>query len=379
MYLEQLIKKMKRNVIFCGNSQIDIKKIKNILKINVDTIFINIYANEKTIHLQNCINHMLNHKHTCIYYFISSAYEQIKEILEKHGFQENVHFANADNIFLFYDNLYCLNHGIVDNNIAIYVVTHKEIKYTNIDFEKMHCYKMILAGASLKNDDYGYLRDDKVNDVVVNNISNLNYDINELTALYWIWKYADEEYTGLNHYRRYWIRENCSITKENIINKNDIIHYLSQCDIIVSTPPILLNNFTIKDLLKNKANNDLFDNIYNIFIEVINEKQPEYINCFHEMMAGNVLIPCNMFMAKKSIFNKYCEWIFSFIIDVVDKIDLSNYTGYNRRIIGMFGEYMLTIWLMKNNYTVKCLNNIVLSDDEFFNGMPNMITDPHRF
>lgn len=40
---------------------------------------------------------------------------------------------------------------------------------------------------------------------------------------------------------------------------------------------------------------------------------------------------------------------------------------------------MLTIWLMKNNYTVKCLNNIVLSDDEFFNGMPNMITDPHRF
>ena len=86
-----------------------------------------------------------------------------------------------------------------------------------------------------------------------------------------------------------------------------------------------------------------------------------------------------MFMAKKSIFNKYCEWIFSFIIDVVNKIDLSNYTGYNRRIIGMFGEYMLTIWLMKNNYTVKCLNNIVLSDDEFFNGMPNMITDPHRF
>ena len=85
-----------------------------------------------------------------------------------------------------------------------------------------------------------------------------------------------------------------------------------------------------------------------------------------------------MFMTKKEIFARYCEWLFPILLYVIDRVNLDEYTGYNKRIIAMFGERMLTVYLLKNNLKIKYLNYIVLDDSKFKIGASNKVTDAHR-
>lgn len=262
--------------------------------------------------------------------------------------------------------------------IAIYVATHKKVEYNNIKLSEMPCYKLIYSGAANAIDTFGYLRDDMVNNVKVDSLSNFNSILNEFDVLYWIWKYAKEDYVGLNHYRRYWIKENRSINEKNILSEDDMRIYLSEYDMLVSVPPIYLNGYNSKDVLKHPADEKLFTKTWDAFVSAIEEISPNYLDSFLKMMQGNILIPCNMFMTKKEIFARYCEWLFPILLYVIDRVNLDEYTGYNKRIIAMFGERMLTVYLLKNNLKIKYLNYIVLDDSKFKIGASNKETDAHR-
>ena len=92
------------------------------------------------------------------------------------------------------------------------------------------------------------------------------------------------------------------------------------------------------------------------------EKQPDYLEAFDDVMTGIALFSGGMHVTRRNIFNAYCEWLFSFLIDATeeirDKIQIGNKTleemGHDySRVIGFFAERMLTIWLMKNHLLIK--------------------------
>ena len=64
-------------------------------------------------------------------------------------------------------------------------------------------YVPIVAGADTFGKDCPA---DYIMDNTGDNISDKNGCYSEFTATYWIWKNADCEITGINHYRRYFIR-----------------------------------------------------------------------------------------------------------------------------------------------------------------------------
>lgn len=84
---------------------------------------------------------------------------------------------------------------------------------------------------------------------------------------------------------------------------------------------------------------------------------PDYLDTFDYRMGLPVVYAKNMFVARKNVFEAYCECFFSFMIDstreVLKETSLSQLKGFARRMMGYFSEGMLTVWLMKNNLRVK--------------------------
>ena len=71
------------------------------------------------------------------------------------------------------------------------------------------------------------------------------------------------------------------------------------------------------------------------------------------VIAGNKFYQCNMFVTRREIFDKYCEWLFSFLIEAAETIDISECDTYSARIIGFFAERMWTVWLLRQEYRIK--------------------------
>ena len=244
---------------------------------------------------------------------------------------------------------FCKRH-LKHEDFCIYVVTHKPTPH---DGKLPAEYKIIHAGRALK-EDLGYLGDN-----TGDNISHLNLYINEITALYWMWKNTSHTVIGLCHYRRFFtVDEDVTFAYEKILTKDAALKLLERYDIIVST--IGYEMMTQRDLIRNDCGEEL-----TIFAEGIIKKhllkaQPDYLESFETVMDLVAIYKCNMFVTRRNIFEAYCKWLFSFYVDAADEIirtvGLEQFTGNPQRIMGYFSERMMTIWLLKNRLRIKELN-----------------------
>ena len=61
----------------------------------------------------------------------------------------------------------------------------------------------------------------------------------------------------------------------------------------------------------------------------------------------------NMFIMKKSIADKYCEWLFNILFEVEKNTDVSSWDTSEKRIYGYLSERLLDVWLDYNNILSK--------------------------
>lgn len=225
-----------------------------------------------------------------------------------------------------------------EKQISVYVITHKQY---NCHADEI--YKPLCVGNHIQQD---YLTEQSGC-----NIAHLNDRINECSALYWIWKNAKDHYIGMNHYRRFFYNNNLKST-DNHLNARNIYRILKTYDIILPqacrTSPL-----NIYEQLKNTINPELFQHGYTIIREKISKKQPDYLKSFDSVMKGYTLYACNLFVTRYEILNDYCEWLFSFLIETAEEINLDGYDNYSKRVTGFFAERMWTVWLRKNRYRIK--------------------------
>lgn len=87
--------------------------------------------------------------------------------------------------------------------------------------------------------------------------------------------------------------------------------------------------------------------------DIINEKFPEYINYFEQVYKSHGFYAFNMFIAKRKIIEKYCEWLFDILFELEKRIDLSSYDQYNQRIFGFLSERLFNVWIEKNSKDLK--------------------------
>lgn len=208
--------------------------------------------------------------------------------------------------------------------LTIYTLTHKKFE---VPADPM--YRPIQVGSAV-HEDLGYLRDD-----AGENISDQNCYYSELTGLYWIWKNVkDVDYVGTCHYRRYLINE-----QEKVFTRKEYEELFKEYDLI-TTRKVHLNNSYHYGF---SANHNIA--ALDMTGEVIREKYPEYHDTFVELVNGPKTYFGNIFVTKKEIFDKYCEWLFSIFFEVQKRIDMeTDEDAYHKRVFGFISEFLLLVW-----------------------------------
>ena len=220
-------------------------------------------------------------------------------------------------------------------NVRVLVATHK--KY---EMPKDKIYMPIQVGAEGK-DDLGYDRDN-----VGNNISLKNPYFCELTGLYWAWKNLKADYVGLSHYRRHFKGEKKSKNKfECILSEKEINKLLKSNDIILPKK----RNYYIETLYSHYEHTMYIEPL-DITGEILKEKYPEYYHEFELLKERKTSHMFNMFIMKKEIMDKYCEWLFDVLFELEKKVDNSKYDSFHARFYGRVSELLLDVWLNTNGY-----------------------------
>lgn len=215
--------------------------------------------------------------------------------------------------------------------VTIFTMTHKKF-----DEPSDPIYIPLQVGRAC-GEDLGYPGDN-----TGDNISAKNCYYGELTGVYWVWKNVKtSDYVGICHYRRYFCTE-----EGRIFNEKDYISILKDHDIITS-----------KMLKLNFSYFDGYDGDYNIFDlittgEVIRKKYPEYYDNFERLVHSNGTYFANMMVAKKEIYDEYCEWLFSIFEEVEKLIDPSGYDDYHKRVFGFISEFLLMVWVQTKGLKV---------------------------
>ena len=232
----------------------------------------------------------------------------------------------------------------VRDDFKIYIVTHKDAKLSALP----EGYEIIHAGHAQAKEDFGYLGDDSGD-----NISRFNRYLNEITALYWIWRNTAHAIVGLCHYRRFFTADG-----ENFLTEAQARELLRGCDVIV-----VRGNFfalTQRELKSLVCGGDLNAFVEKIFREHISRKQPDYLDAFDYISNSRAEFMYEMFITRRKIFDAYCEWLFSFVIDVTEEVlartnlaAIDNPRKY--RAVGLVCERLMTVWLAKNNLRLKSL------------------------
>lgn len=219
-------------------------------------------------------------------------------------------------------------------NIKVIVATHKKYRMPDDDM-----YLPLHVGHYGKSD-IGFQGDD-----MGENISEKNANYCELTGLYWAWKNLDSDYIGLVHYRRHF-----SVSKHK---KDKFASILTQ-----EQAEKLLNN---KDVILPKKRNYYIETIYSHYAHtfdgshldktrsIISEKYPDYLAAFDKVMKSRSAHMFNMFIMKKTLADKYCEWLFDILSELEKEIDISKMTAFEARLFGRVSEMLLDVWISKNN------------------------------
>lgn len=198
-----------------------------------------------------------------------------------------------------------------------------------------------------------------INDNTGDNISDKNLYIGEMTGMYWLWKNYEKignpEYIGTCHYRRFFIEK-------------DITDYQNYDIIGIYNKSI----FPVSMYQQYCSNKNHSRELFDYLIDSLGEQGSIIArNYFNNNLS--IFKQCNMFIMKKEIFFKYCEFIFRMIDRAWNFIDpqnsLNNLIDEDKRVISFAIERFTSFWLdfitIQNRLQLKNLFNI-----EFYKTKP---------
>lgn len=246
-------------------------------------------------------------------------------------------------------------------SIRIFVTAHK-----NVDIFDSSVLQPVQVGSVLPRKRFLWaLQDDEGE-----NISELNAQYCELTTQYWAWKNAKADYYGFCHYRRYFdfsskrheenpygeimdSRIDAAAQVEYCLDDESIRRAVVESDVITTE---------VKDI---SAFPEKYTNVVDQYrraphlreedllkvVELLREEYPEYSEDIESFLSGHYSCFCNMFIMKRQLFFKYCEWLFPILERFVETWDNNLYSHEGLRTPGHLSERLLNIFLIHERRT----------------------------
>ena len=211
-------------------------------------------------------------------------------------------------------------------------------------------YLPLHVGAEGKTDergnklDLGYAKDN-----TGINISVLNPEFCELTALYWGWKNLDADYIGLVHYRRIFISGH---NGKNTLTFPELEPLLEKYSVIVPRK----RRYYIENLYSHYEHTHDKEHLDETRV-IIGEKHGEYISAFDTVMKRRSGYMFNMMVMKRQLLNEYCGWLFDILFELKKRIETSNLSFYEGRLYGRVSELLFNVWLQYQMDTGRLTRN----------------------
>ena len=250
------------------------------------------------------------------------------------------------------------------NNIKIFLSYHKpSVLLKNDIFTPIHVGRGIKKSRSSFEENW--LNENLVGDDTGKNISKKNLNYCELTAQYWAWKNLpkDIKYVGFMHYRRHlnftdtvfpinkWGLIEREFLDENYIrdfglDENNIEQVMKKYD-IVTVEKWDVTNAESKSNYDHYASSDskLHIKDYDLALKILNKKYPEFKDAAKQYNESKLGYYTNIFVMRRDIFDKYCEWLFDILGEVEKKSDISKYDFQEARIYGYISEWLFGIFI----------------------------------
>lgn len=218
--------------------------------------------------------------------------------------------------------------------MAVYIAVHKEVPLPTREG-----YIPLQVGAGLHTP-FCAVRDD-----TGVHISRKNPHYCELTGLFWIWQNTRDDYKGLVHYRRYFTHGG------HLLREAEIHKFLTDYDIILPRREPLRETAWQEFCLHSGHERDLM-----LTREAVGLVSPTMLPAFDRVMVGRGLHLYNMLIAPREGFDAYCRWLFAVLTQVEQRVDMTGYTTYQRRLYGFLGERLLNVWVAHYGLRVKALS-----------------------
>ena len=218
-----------------------------------------------------------------------------------------------------------------------------------------------------------HIKKEILKDNSLNNISDKNPHFCELTALYWAWKNNSDDYVGLMHYRRIFLKSEDLLLSNNLkklrlflrkkLNKHSINHYYSKIideskiekelkDLnyffdnelinydIVMAAPLYLDGLSIEEQFLSVHSQRFFTKM----IKVIEELYPDMKESMLKTLKRKDMSAFNMLVMKRDIYEKYMEVLFSVMFKIEQDINLDQEDSYQQRMTGFLAERFFNIY-----------------------------------
>lgn len=193
------------------------------------------------------------------------------------------------------------------------------------------------------------------------NISAKNKSYCELTTQYWAWKNQKADYFGFCHYRRFFSFHkdklpegdwgcltypvmNDAVIEELGLNEQIMAEYIEKYDFLIAEGihTKTLRSKNVYDHYEKAPELHIED--VKIFLEVIKEKYPDLGKTAEVFFEGEVFYPCNMFIMKNELFQRYSAILFDVLEEFEKRADMSLYSREGYRTTGHLGERMTGIF-----------------------------------
>ena len=172
-----------------------------------------------------------------------------------------------------------------------------------------------------------------ITDDMGDNISELNKDFSECTALYWIWKNDKEaDYVGLFHYARY-----IDISEDELSRLDN-----AGIDMVITVPMMSgkpVKDFFCPDYISMKD--------WELMETAIIRRFPEYEKTLEKYDSAFCYPGANMSIMRRDIFDEYAKFSFTVALDITDYYEKNGVTR-NDRYAGYIMENLLALFVMHN-------------------------------
>ena len=265
---------------------------------------------------------------------------EIEKNLESHGFYNHVRLTSERwaqmqrNAFISSERFVPLEKylaGIHVPQMHVYKAVFYKDKPLQTDYVDAAYITPLQVGAAGTD-----IRIAEVADDAGDHISDRNGNYSELTGLYWIWKnriesgyYGGDCYYGLAHYRRL-----LELSEDDLLRLVD-----NDIDVVLPYP------MPYEPDIEEHHKRYLTDSEWGAVLQALQELAPEYAKAFDRILKQEYFYNYNIIIAKSSVLDEYCRWLFPLLFRVEEIHDPHKRKPENR-YMGYVGETLETLYFM---------------------------------